>query len=42
MTFIYRVQVQLIDGDIRTWHEDGNSAEVIRAAGCQSPVQLQS
>ena len=30
MTFIYRVQVELNDGDIRTWYEDGNSAEVIR------------
>lgn len=30
MTFIYRVQVELNDGDIRTWYEDGNSSEVIR------------
>ena len=30
MTFIYRVQVTLNDGDIRTWYEDGNSAETIR------------
>jgi len=30
MTLIYRVQVELNDGDIRTWYEDGNSAEVIR------------
>ena len=30
MTFIYRVQVELSDGDIRTWYEDGNSSEVIR------------
>ena len=30
MTFIYRVQVQLIDGDIRTWYEDGDNAAAIR------------
>ena len=30
MTSIYRIQVRLADGDIRTWYEDGNSAEVIR------------
>lgn len=30
MISIYRVQVELNDGDIRTWHEYGNDAEVIK------------
>ena len=30
MTSLYRVQVELQDGDIRTWYTEGNDSEVIK------------
>ena len=30
MTFLYRVQVELQDGDIRSWYTEGNDSEVIK------------
>ena len=30
MTFLYRIQVELQDGDIRTWYTEGNDSEKIR------------
>ena len=29
MTFLYRIQAELDNGIVRTWYEEGNSAEVI-------------
>ena len=29
MNFLYRVQVELDDGIVRTWYEEGDNSEVI-------------